>query len=359
MLCRQNENAKKLSPIQLVHQLGVFVHHSPQRREEFEKVRQVHNPTETKNLLPLKDVVTRWNSKEAAIARVLRLRATVEHYTMRTKHKLCPRFSRDDFHALEAIQPSLKVFLDLTQTYSEIGAHSYRIIPDLHDAIEALTKIHSKPSVSKARQASSEKAKTKLRKYLIGFLNNNWVCAAFALDPINREEALKNVFEEYSMSERSDKVIEWIRDRLEKHQKLHEESPAPETKEETISQPSRSNKFASSRYRPENAQEPTESNDPWSCYNSDAQRFRLNANETVLQYWKRMSAEKELKPLAMLAKDVLGLAASSTSVERLFSQSGFVLGRRRGALSAESLIKQTSLRMWRSHELYGIEDIQL
>lgn len=72
-----------------------------------------------------------------------------------------------------------------------------------------------------------------------------------------------------------------------------------------------------------------------------------------------MSAEKELKPLAMLAKDVLGLAASSTSVERLFSQSGFVLGRRRGALSAESLIKQTSLRMWRSHELYGIEDIQL
>ena len=59
-----------------------------------------------------------------------------------------------------------------------------------------------------------------------------------------------------------------------------------------------------------------------------------------------MSEDKEMIPLALAARDILGLAVSSTKVERLFSHAGHVLGKKRGALSATSLAKQTMLKMW-------------
>lgn len=67
----ESNSATERSPVDLVHALGVFVHSSPQRMEEVERVRAIKNPETSKSLLPLKDVVTRWNSKEAAIERVL------------------------------------------------------------------------------------------------------------------------------------------------------------------------------------------------------------------------------------------------------------------------------------------------
>jgi len=40
-------------------------------------------------------------------------------------------------------------------------------------------------------------------------------------------------------------------------------------------------------------------------------------------------------PIGSAARDVLGLASSSSSVERLFSHAGHVLGKKRGSLSAK------------------------
>jgi hypothetical protein len=51
-------------------------------------------------------------------------------------------------------------------------------------------------------------------------------------------------------------------------------------------------------------------------------------------------------PIGSAARDVLGLASSSSSVERLFSHAGHVLGKKRGSLSARKLVKQCSLEMW-------------
>ncbi|KAJ9116313.1 hypothetical protein QFC22_004753 [Naganishia vaughanmartiniae] len=96
------------SPLDKVHQLAIYVHASPQRKDEFETVRAAKNPETPKGLLPLKDVQTRWYSKEAAIARVIRLRKTVVAIHTRTGSK-CPRFTKQDFEALEIIQPTLMV----------------------------------------------------------------------------------------------------------------------------------------------------------------------------------------------------------------------------------------------------------
>ncbi|KAJ9103168.1 hypothetical protein QFC21_002590 [Naganishia friedmannii] len=91
------------SPLDKVHQLAVYVHSSPIRREEFEWVRAAKNPRTPSGLLPSKGVKTRWNSKEAAIARVIRLRNTVTAFTTPSPGTKCPRFSKKDFDALEII----------------------------------------------------------------------------------------------------------------------------------------------------------------------------------------------------------------------------------------------------------------
>ncbi|KAJ9092756.1 hypothetical protein QFC19_008609 [Naganishia cerealis] len=327
--------------------------------DEFEKIKLAKNPETPRGLLPLKDVITRWNSKEAAIARVLRLRETVMSFTTRTNAKKCPKFNKAVFDALLLIQPSLKVFLNLTQVYSEVGAHAYRVIPDLIDAMEQLHDIHQHPSVSSARRTSSANAIKKLDKYLKRFLRNKWLTAALALDPTVREEGLKRLLtQEYKATGWYERTIDFIKERITFHQAQQGESGAlQEDDVQWVQEPKRANKFASRRFQPGRRETAADVTDPWACYNLDIKRFETKENEPVLVYWKRMSMERELRPLALAAKDILGLASSSASVERLFSQSGFVLGRKRGSLSAKMLAKQTSLRVWEQQGFLSVDDL--
>lgn len=112
------------SAVDLVHQLGVYVHASPKRMAAFAQIRANKNPETSKGLLPLKDVVTRWNSKEAAIKRVLRLRATVESFTTRDTREKCPRFDKKVFVALERIQPTL-----ISAAYTGVFGSGSELIP--------------------------------------------------------------------------------------------------------------------------------------------------------------------------------------------------------------------------------------
>jgi hypothetical protein len=350
-----------MSPVDMVHQLGVYIHSSPLRMDEFERIRAAKNPETPKGLLPLKDVVTRWNSKEAAIQRILRLRASVEVFTARETNPKCRRFTRETFAALDIVHPSLKIFLQLTQVYSEVGAHSYRIIPDLINAIDQLRELHSHPSVSAARYESSEAAIKKLNKYLKRFLNNQWVCAAFALDPTVREEGLQALrVDTYNMPKQYKKTMAFIRDRTKDYVNKSNRRLGPQENDVQMlkPKPKRVNKFASTRFQAGHQEISHNVDDPWECYNSDLKRFETVENESVLGYWKRMSQHRDMVPLCHFARDVLGLASSSASVERLFSHAGHVLGKKRGSLSARLLSKQLMLRMWDLQGIFSMDDIE-
>ncbi|KAJ9112258.1 hypothetical protein QFC22_006342 [Naganishia vaughanmartiniae] len=346
------------SPVDLVHQLGVFVHASPKRRAAFEKVRADRNPDTPKGLLPLKDVATRWNSKEAAISRVLRLRETVEYFTTRAKSDKCPRFNKKVFDALLRIQPTLQIFLQITLDYSEVGANAYRVLPDLVNAIDQITEIHEHPSVSTARKRSAQAACAKLSKYLERFLQNNWLCAAFALDPTVRQDGLWSLMCAYDLQDRYHEVVDWIEHgfRVYADEEETRESEVELVRKQKKQQ--RVNKFASERFKAGHQEITHDMDDPWACYNSTMTRFAMKENETVLGYWKRMSEEQQMLPLARLSRDILGLAASSASVERLFSHAGHVLGRKRGSLSTRQLSKQVMLRMWELQGLVATEDFR-
>jgi hypothetical protein len=283
----------------------------------------------------------------------------VEAFTTRSTSNKCPRFSKAAFEALQVIQPSLKVFLQLTQVYSEVGANSYRIIPDLIAAIDELRDLHSHPSVSAARVQSSEEAIEKIQKYLKKFVTNRWLCAAFALDPTVREEGLHKLLTEvYGAAPWYERTLRWINKRVKVYQEELKHTLSPKQEEvEWVNKPKRVNKFASARFQAGHQEITHDVDDPWACYNSDLKRFETVENEPILHYWKRMAEHKEMLPLAYVARDVLGLASSSASVERLFSQAGHVLGKRRGSLSARLLAKQTTLRMWETQGFLTTEDL--
>ncbi|KAJ9122637.1 hypothetical protein QFC22_002066 [Naganishia vaughanmartiniae] len=349
-----------LSPVDMVHQLGVFVHGSPRRMDAFERVRAVQNPETPKGLLPLKDVVTRWNSKEAAISRVLRLRKTIEAYTARQTANNCPIFTRATFNALAIVQPSLKIFLDLTQVYQEVGSNAHRILADLVHAVDEIRDLHDRPFVSTTRKQSSKQAIDKLQKYIKKMLKNKWVTAAFAFDPTVRNEGLfKLLTEAYSGKVFYERTVKFISDRMSVHQAASKgRAPAREDDEvQLMNRPKRPNKFASARYKAGEREIRHDVSNPWECYNSEEAQYATFEGEHPLAYWKRMAQFPEMRPLAYVARDVLGLACSSASVERLFSHAGYVLGKRRGSLSARLLGKQVALRMWEMQGYLTADDL--
>ncbi|KAJ9109152.1 hypothetical protein QFC21_000480 [Naganishia friedmannii] len=211
--------------------------------------------------------------------------------------------------------------------------------------MDELKEIHQHPSVSTARRESSDAARDKLRKYMNSFL----VCAAFALDPTVREEGLETLLTKvYQGQTYYEKTVRWIKRREERYRELYDNGSLRVPDEvEVVNKPKRVNRFASTRFQVGNQAEVThDTTDAWACYNSEVPRYATFDGETPLAYWKRMSEYKEKKPLADLAKDLLGMASSTASVERLFSHAGHVLGKRRGSLSARLLAKQVMLRMW-------------
>jgi hypothetical protein len=89
----------------------------------------------------------------------------------------------------------LTVFPDWTRV-------ACRFIPDFHNAIEELQEIPKHLSVSRDRQQSSVDVVRKLQKYLDSYIDNNWTCAAFALDPAVQEEGFRALLVDEMKNER-------------------------------------------------------------------------------------------------------------------------------------------------------------
>jgi hypothetical protein len=86
--------------------------------------------------------------------------------------------------------------------------------------------------------------------------------------------------------------------------------------------------------------------DDWKLFNSDSDSADDDGEGSILQYWKCMHLTKRLPASGCVAKDVLGLPSSATSVERLFSQSRFVYAKNRASMAPAMLARHTSLKVW-------------
>lgn len=176
------------------------------------------------------DVSTRWNSTAEALERALELKKTILVFTATSGPDKCPRFTTETFKALEQILPTLKIFLKMTERYSTLEVNVHKVVVDLHKAIKALTEIQS--SATPDRRPSFTAAIDKLTKYLHIMLQNDWICAAFASDPANKEQGLDMLFgpDGCDMPERKGEVIAFIR----RHIQCYETEIAEIREEEEI-----------------------------------------------------------------------------------------------------------------------------
>ncbi|KAJ9107755.1 hypothetical protein QFC20_003700 [Naganishia adeliensis] len=334
----------------MVRCLGTYVHLSRKRRKVFMALRRMYDPEETVSL-PLKDVATRWNSKYLAIKQAQRLKNTILAFCQRyAADSKCPPLDEEAFSILEIILPTLQLFQTITLVYSKAQVTVHRILPDLNYAIRELERLQALPGVSPARKVPFAAAIAKLKIYFFKFLNNDWVCAAYMLDPESRASSLEAMLKAYNQDQngrRMKEVTTWVRKCLEVHvtAKTSKKSQPNGNSQVTDKSraPVRQNEFASRR---SHAAIPEDQN-VWDLYNAEPSPYgEPSANETILEYWARHRRSARMQPLAMLARNTFGMPGSSVNVERLFSQSGLMLQDRRARLLPMRVIHQASLKIW-------------
>ncbi|KAJ9094028.1 hypothetical protein QFC21_006128 [Naganishia friedmannii] len=180
------------------------------------------------------------------------------------------------------------------------------------------------------------------------------------LDPTVREEGLKKLLtKEYKADKYFKETIGFLKLRVLDYEHQAEQGgwDAAEKEVVVVEKPQRVNRSPSAKYQSGEADDTLDLKNSWACYTSGRPRYATFTGEPMLVYWKRMLQYQEMWPMAMAARDVLGMASSSASVERLFSHAGHVLDGKRGSLSAKLLAKQTMLPMWDMQGFMTLDDL--
>lgn len=361
-----------------MHNFAKFVLASPSRREEFHKILQAKQPDLRRGLLPLADVRTRWNSTYEAICRILLLKETVIAYSRMFGEDGCPMLGRDVFQALETLKLPLASFQGLTKRYSKVEVNIHRVLVDLSVLIQTLQAgmLTSAPD----RRSSFRMAIAKLQKYLRIMLQNDWICAATILNPYMRERGFSKLAEANDLSNprtRTEEVVAWI---LRRAGSYEASGGTPEGSQDyqMDTQDDMLDLLESNPFELAHSSQDVgtssgdEIKDAWNEFNAQqpvnhdtkpkptrVPGQSMLRNEPIEAYWRRQSlSNSRLQPLTRVARDLLAIRASSTSVERLFSQSGNTLGHRRKAMQPEMVLKQTSLKIWDAQGLCLMKDIE-
>lgn len=368
-----------------MHDFGEWIHHHFHRIKRFHAQLPVTQPAlaeSDKLALPLQDDPFRWDSLEAAVATLLELEQashklsclrwrycvltaeqTVLIYAAANKEKGCPNVTSRTFDALRQIHPILLVFLRLTKKFSAVDTLAQDLILDVH---LSLTELESTAKELKGtRRRSCKRAIEGLNSYLIGLLQNDWLCAAFgecdyctlvihaymlkphmlALRPEHKRRGLLALLEMYDEEDRLEDIENFIKDQL-KHRtpKSSSSIPKAESSESRLSSDkSRKNPFALFAGPPAGSSTARKT-DLWEQYNSADPVFGAIATEPLMDYWRRVKANPEYEPLCMLVRDVLGLTVACTSIEDIFTQ----FNKHHGAetlLNPKVVCQQTTVRM--------------
>lgn len=111
----------------------------------------------------------------------------------RRREATCPNLTKDAFDVLRVILPALKVFHRITETFQRLESNIHRVLPEFHNVITKLTKLKGNLCMRAACQAAIDKVGI----YMWDFLYNDWICTAFALNPVIKERGLWDMLRDY------------------------------------------------------------------------------------------------------------------------------------------------------------------
>ncbi|GAA5882385.1 hypothetical protein JCM16303_004102 [Sporobolomyces ruberrimus] len=283
------------SPVGKVRRASKHVLASPARRKVWA---QACENAKIKNLLPILDVRTRWNSLYDMLVRYLRNRQAPKYYAfaMRNSPKPPPEISSEENIHIQRVCDVLEQFKTFTAVFSAVDARLDLVLVSYDFMIEKLETMKQELAPLPWTNAL-EVTITKLRKYYVRCLDNDWVCAALALNPNYGFTKLEKIFD--------------------KNRVLPSGSDG-ESEDVVIVEPDTTRSdgvysiFAS--YEQEPAQ--TQREDELARYQRE-ERSLTQKHVPILVIWNNL--QKSMPGLAWAARCIYGASATSTSVERLFS----------------------------------------
>ncbi|KAJ9100106.1 hypothetical protein QFC19_005786 [Naganishia cerealis] len=331
------------TPLGRLNNLAVYIGESTWRTLEFDTIR-MEKAQMAKDPLPRPTSLTSWKSIDTLISAALDLKESILAFCQvrQVKHPECPVVTGEDLEALRTFKSAFNVFYRLMNVFSSTEARVHLVIPVFHAAITELMQLESQCQLTDRPAFTT--AIDKLMESVKIFLRNNWVCAAWALNPPVRGDNLRKTFGVFSADEfsrfeldlqhREEEVVQWIKRRMEKHNEaLFERMPEVKTA----------------------YQAGTLSADPqwlgnperqWSTYNRPDHSSWQLPNESILRYWRRQAERRDLHVLASVAKDILGLATSVSGVDHLVSTFNNLTSKGNASLSVSVAAEQSCLKAW-------------
>ncbi|XP_073720988.1 E3 SUMO-protein ligase ZBED1-like [Misgurnus anguillicaudatus] len=300
------------------HKIVGHFKHSPSNTEELHK-EQTQLEQDKEPLI--QDVSTRWNSTLFMISRLLRNQEAVKLTLAKQKHKLT-MLTTAEWDRLQRLETLLKPCRYVTEL---LGGETYVSCSVVLPALRHLTHIME---VSDDDPAYVVRFKGDFKKDLSqrqDTLNLGWLRVATALDPR---------FKDLKCLPRGEREGVWTNIeallRIEPNRATPEPTEEPARKRSLLlfnsdseSEDEEAHKVALARYRAE----PT-----------------ISETDCPLQWWS--THEGAHPQLSALARKYLGSPATSVPCERLFSQAGNIVQKKRAALSSENVNRLVCLSNW-------------
>lgn len=329
---------KKSSVVSRIRALDTHIRKSPQELEAFIKIRDSVND---RQLLPLSCPPTRWNYFYYVVKRTLALKKSLQLYTSDPKRAKVA-ISNADWSTIEYMLPILEMFETATQFFQSNDPTKHLVLPVLW-ALQKVLKTNQ--NVLGAWGNSCKRAEDKLLKYLIREESNHQTLIATILDPVQRDIIFRNTVT------LEHKAVRCLRDEYD----LWKPSP---TESGHQSPPPVYTQSASKKLEAIYSLLGTSTIDPSinpSQETDEVRRYLLREdpvlpNETMGQFWMRMSKPGGLPVLAQIALQHLTIAASGASVERVFSISGNIAVPSRGRLDTEVICRLVLIRHWLTNQ---------
>ncbi|KAE8239837.1 hypothetical protein A4X13_0g8045, partial [Tilletia indica] len=363
-----NPGGKITSAIAKLEAFTVDIHRSPQRRADFRArmEKEYHRKPKKANApFPSKPNGTRWNSHWSMIKRSLRIRDAIDAHCRAFIGSKKDKFgnyllSESQWRQLELLKPILKLSKAVTMSMEHAEGTLYMVLDhhaSLRDEVQVLLATVDEEqdnldgSIAEEMRAFAMAMSAKLTKYRDLALENRLTLAAGVLYPYNRLELFETAYPEYER--RAEKALRSLLAELVGNADSGTGPPSKKTPAAATATLPSPISAARARRRHGAAAEKSASSSTEKEPDEVARYLDMKFcpwRETDKSPYKWWKDNEELFPnLSKLARVVLAVPGSSSSVERVFSKAALFSTNRRARLTSASISKLVTTRLWLAH----------
>ncbi|KAI7965180.1 hypothetical protein MJO29_003278 [Puccinia striiformis f. sp. tritici] len=295
----------------------------------------------------------RWNIKYQSHKKAIDARKVIDQILKEDQHKNGPGdfgeayFSPRDWKEINNLNCELEVFVKLTSEMEGNSATGTHVIPKYLDLKEGLTEKISASKETESLYPMYNAMLKKVERYLDEAVRCETLVMATIMHPCYRVHLF-----EFGYGVESNKASDALKllkrhfDLVKLSTKVPEINPDHDVIEIVKPPPVQSSSILG-RLTSRMTQQPTAQEDEIEAYLKADIHFSaddLDHKTTPLKWWK--ANHKTYPTLAILARQYLGAAGSSCSVERLFSAASDVCSSNRGKLLPSTMSHCVSSLMW-------------